>query len=100
MTGEVILKSLTELYSKLPTKIMLTGTTALAGALYAPVAMAQVSAPDTVVEAADADEIVVTGIRQALKEARDLKRAADTACLLYTSPSPRDGLLSRMPSSA
>ena len=28
----------------------------------------------------------------------DLKRAE--ACLLYTSPSPRDGLLSRMPSSA
>jgi len=25
---------------------------------------------------------------------------ADYACLLYTSPSPRDGLLSRMPSSA
>ena len=25
---------------------------------------------------------------------------ADAACLLYTSPSPRDGLLSRMPSSA
>ena len=25
---------------------------------------------------------------------------ADTTCLLYTSPSPRDGLLSRMPSSA
>ena len=25
---------------------------------------------------------------------------AITACLLYTSPSPRDGLLSRMPSSA
>ena len=25
---------------------------------------------------------------------------ADEACLLYTSPSPRDGLLSRMPSSA
>ena len=24
----------------------------------------------------------------------------DTICLLYTSPSPRDGLLSRMPSSA
>ena len=24
----------------------------------------------------------------------------DLACLLYTSPSPRDGLLSRMPSSA
>ena len=26
--------------------------------------------------------------------------AAAVACLLYTSPSPRDGLLSRMPSSA
>ena len=26
--------------------------------------------------------------------------ATDKACLLYTSPSPRDGLLSRMPSSA
>ena len=26
--------------------------------------------------------------------------AISTACLLYTSPSPRDGLLSRMPSSA
>jgi triosephosphate isomerase len=25
---------------------------------------------------------------------------AQNACLLYTSPSPRDGLLSRMPSSA
>ena len=27
-------------------------------------------------------------------------KAASKACLLYTSPSPRDGLLSRMPSSA
>ena len=26
--------------------------------------------------------------------------AASNICLLYTSPSPRDGLLSRMPSSA
>ena len=26
--------------------------------------------------------------------------AKEIACLLYTSPSPRDGLLSRMPSSA
>ena len=26
--------------------------------------------------------------------------AGSTGCLLYTSPSPRDGLLSRMPSSA
>ena len=39
-----------------------------------------------------------------LEEARQLQEQAlsfDTkACLLYTSPSPRDGLLSRMPSSA
>ena len=27
-------------------------------------------------------------------------QVAGTVCLLYTSPSPRDGLLSRMPSSA
>jgi len=73
------LKSLTELYSKLPTKLMLVGTTALAGAFYSPVAMAQDTVQETVVEAAEEDEIVVTGIRQALKAARDLKRSADTA---------------------
>ena len=31
---------------------------------------------------------------------RESKEAPDRLCLLYTSPSPRDGLLSRMPSSA
>ena len=38
----------------------------------------------------------------AIEKARQAKEAADkaAACLLYTSPSPRDGLLSRMPSSA
>ena len=41
-----------------------------------------------------------------LRQGRDLedyvaKRFTEaTGCLLYTSPSPRDGLLSRMPSSA
>ena len=29
-----------------------------------------------------------------------IEKTANTCCLLYTSPSPRDGLLSRMPSSA
>ena len=29
-----------------------------------------------------------------------LEKTKDWVCLLYTSPSPRDGLLSRMPSSA
>ena len=33
-------------------------------------------------------------------ESRITKREMDIACLLYTSPSPRDGLLSRMPWSA
>ena len=39
-----------------------------------------------------------------LKNLKGPKKTIDTAintsCLLYTSPSPRDGLLSRMPSSA
>ena len=33
-------------------------------------------------------------------EAHDLDEAKDIACLLYTSPSPRDRQKSRMPSSA
>ena len=35
------------------------------------------------------------GLKRAISEEFDL-----FICLLYTSPSPRDGLLSRMPSSA
>ena len=31
---------------------------------------------------------------------QEMEDELDLACLLYTSPSPRDGLLSRMPSSA
>ena len=34
------------------------------------------------------------------KKIRDFVGKHPTHCLLYTSPSPRDGLLSRMPSSA
>ena len=41
------------------------------------------------------DEVLQTVARRLKSVVRD----ADT-CLLYTSPSPRDGLLSRMPSSA
>ena len=57
--------------------------------------------------AKDAQRSVSEGMDQAVDQVKD---AADTArensskmqdiCLLYTSPSPRDGLLSRMPSSA
>ena len=37
--------------------------------------------------------------RQAAGQRFDIRKQS-IACLLYTSPSPRDGLLSRMPSSA
>ncbi|MEP3653794.1 MAG: TonB-dependent receptor [Litorimonas sp.] len=57
-------------------KLSLLGTTALiAGFGFAPMAYAQDNGDTEVVE----DEIVITGIRQSLKEARDLKRDADTA---------------------
>ena len=39
-------------------------------------------------------------VRVLLDQARRDKQAGLNTCLLYTSPSPRDGLLSRMPSSA
>ena len=39
-------------------------------------------------------------IRKTLELARRQDSNEQTHCLLYTSPSPRDGLLSRMPSSA
>ena len=38
--------------------------------------------------------------RDAIQEATRKRLAAEKACLLYTSPSPRDRSLSRMPSSA
>ena len=41
--------------------------------------------------------VLNTIVAEAFEEACD---ELEKACLLYTSPSPRDGLLSRMPSSA
>ena len=35
-----------------------------------------------------------------LRALKEYAKANGYSCLLYTSPSPRDGLLSRMPSSA
>ena len=46
--------------------------------------------------AGELTEAAMTRVVEALIEFRD----DYMACLLYTSPSPRDGLLSRMPSSA
>ena len=48
-------------------------------------------------------DATVQSIQQALKEAElmaDCRIARVYTCLLYTSPSPRDGATSRMPSSA
>ena len=42
------------------------------------------------------DDIIVGGGTEAVQTTAELLKT----CLLYTSPSPRDGLLSRMPSSA
>ena len=39
-------------------------------------------------------------IKEAIEALFGVKVKAVNTCLLYTSPSPRDGLLSRMPSSA
>ena len=39
-------------------------------------------------------------IRWALSQYNEVLALGGNRCLLYTSPSPRDGLLSRMPSSA
>ena len=47
------------------------------------------------------ESLVVAYLRQREEKWRKvLNEHLDKACLLYTSPSPRDGLLSRMPSSA
>ena len=59
----------------------------------------------TVTKKAEAEEVAnqmlsepgVTGVRIVLDH---VLIAKSIDCLLYTSPSPRDGLLSRMPSSA
>ena len=42
----------------------------------------------------------LNGVLRKLEGDFDLVQGRATICLLYTSPSPRDGLLSRMPSSA
>ena len=47
----------------------------------------------------DDDRADIRSRKEAVME-NDLATIIYTSCLLYTSPSPRDGLLSRMPSSA
>ena len=45
------------------------------------------------------DELTWEKLRD-VAETYERAMASNNSCLLYTSPSPRDGLLSRMPSSA
>ena len=45
------------------------------------------------------DNLIVRGLYQ-FKPNLPFSPGHEGSCLLYTSPSPRDGLLSRMPSSA
>ena len=52
------------------------------------------------VEAANISDQVDTSTLGVLSGSVAFTRADGGRCLLYTSPSPRDGLLSRMPSSA
>ena len=40
------------------------------------------------------------GIKDSVEELEDFIKEQNACCLLYTSPSPRDATLSRMPSSA
>ena len=46
------------------------------------------------------DPLKVTEIAEGILEGKNILPIRVRSCLLYTSPSPRDGLLSRMPSSA
>ena len=57
---------------------------------------------DVISTAAGADDIITnTKVFDNVSDAcNDLNYLFASSCLLYTSPSPRDGLLSRMPSSA
>src|SRR5680860_1797868 len=51
-----------------------------------------------VVVSADRQQVVEVGVAAVSPPGDVVEFAAVVSCLLYTSPSPRDGLLSRMPS--
>ena len=61
-----------------------------------------VSASHRKVSVDDKGELTITALNDDYEKTKNKLTLAtlDDACLLYTSPSPRDGLLSRMPSSA
>lgn len=78
--GEVSLKDSDNMRAGVPTRLLLSGTTALALMFMTPQVFAQDAPSDDAADTEEnVDEVVATGIRQALKAARDLKRNADTA---------------------
>ena len=56
--------------------------------------------PDVIQSAKEVESTGIVDDSQSAKIAMRDQAACYRVCLLYTSPSPRDGLLSRMPSSA
>ena len=102
---------LSELLSEFEEKFGVTAAAPVAAVAAAPAEAGEADAG----EAKDSFDVVLTGagdkkinvIKEVrgltslgLKEAKELVESAPKACLLYTSPSPRDATLSRMPSSA
>ena len=71
-------------------------TGATASILFVPPAFAA----DSAMEAADAGIKTCVAIVDGIPSHDMIRIKRYMSCLLYTSPSPRDGLLSRMPSSA
>ena len=55
---------------------------------------------EAITEAKVADDVDFSYFFDAVDENMNYYQSLSDTCLLYTSPSPRDGLLSRMPSSA
>ena len=88
--------------------ILQAGVGGMAGAMIAGVARYLKNVPETIVVEPDSAACVMESIKTGQIEKIDIKRESlmggmscgEVSCLLYTSPSPRDGLLSRMPSSA
>ena len=68
----------------------LSGMFGLGGGFLMPPMLIFIGIPTNVAVATSANQIVAASVSGTLGH----------CCLLYTSPSPRDGLLSRMPSSA
>ena len=64
------------------------------------IAYVQSTFNNTIVSIADTNGNVVSWASAGQKGFKGSRKSTPYACLLYTSPSPRDGLLSRMPSSA